>query len=405
MRVLQINTVCGLGSTGKIATDIADALLLNGDECMIAFGQYTTTYKNSFKFGSKLENHLHNALSRLLGKQGYFSPLGTKELLNYIKNFQPDVIHLHNIHGNYLNSKLLFDFLSTANIPVVWTLHDCWAFTGKCVYYTDIGCYKWKTHCNNCPQIKKYPPSVFFDRSEEMFSDRKKWFTSVKNLTIITVSNWLAGEVRVSFLKDYPIIPVYNWIKQSVFKPTLSSFRNKYGLEKKYIILGVSAGWDKNTVRLTDFIKLSEIIPEEMQIVLVGKAKNPQDIPSKILHIPYIDGEAELAKVYSVADVFVHLSAEDTFGKVIAEALACGTPAVVYNSTACPEVLGNGCGFVVEKRDVASVYEAIVKIRDSGKESFTSKCINHVTQNYSSDSQINKILEIYKQAFSLNQKT
>jgi len=396
MKVLQINTVSGFGSTGGICIDLANALQRQGHECYIAYGQFTTDYVNSFKVGSKLENHIHNACSRITGKQGYFTKNGTTKLIRYIESLNPDVIHLHNLHGNYLNLELLFNYLALANKPVVWTLHDCWAFTGKCSYYTDIECNKWQTHCNHCPQVKKYPPSIYFDRSSVMFEDKKKWFTSIENMTIVPVSNWLAGEVRQSFLAKYPIVPIYNWIDQTIFKPSGINTRKKFGIdENKFIILSVGASWTANNNKLIDSIRLSQLISDDMQIVLVGDTKKLDSIPENIIHIPYVNSSKELAEIYSMGDVYVHMSVEDTFGKVIAEAMSCGTPVIVFNSTACPEVIGEGCGYVVEKRDIDAIFINIQVIKDNGKHYYTKNCIRHVQNNFDAKQKIDQTIQLY----------
>ena len=398
MKILMINTVSGYGSTGSICTDIASVLEKEGHECYIAYGQLFTNYEKSFKIGTKLENHLHNLGSRLFGKQGYFTKRGTNKLITYIKEVDPDVIHLHNLHGNYLNLEILFKYLIKVQKPVVWTLHDCWAFTGKCSHYTDVSCVKWQTQCNKCPQLKTYPPSMFFDQSRIMFEDKKKWFTALKKLTIIPVSHWLEGEVKKSFFKNNTIVPIYNWVDHGVFKPCNDNIKDQYGIDaKKFIILGVSASWSSSNNRLKDFISLSKLISNDMQIVLVGKVSNGKDIPSDIIQIPYVKGPEELAKIYSNSDVYVHASTEDTFGKVIAEALSCGTPAIVYNATACPEILGEGCGYVVEKRNTTQILDAIFKIKEKTKVKYSEFCRKRVVENFDYTTNINETISIYKE--------
>lgn len=395
----MVNTVSGFGSTGSICTDIASVLESQGHECYIAYGQGNTSYKKNFKIGAILENHFHNLGSRLLGKQGYFSKSGTKKLVEFISNYNPDIIHLHNLHGNYLNIEILFKFLAIYNKPVIWTFHDCWAFTGKCAYYSDVQCLKWQTHCNKCPQVRKYPPSLFLDQSQVMFSDKKKWFNSVKNLTIITVSNWLKGEVEKSFFQNHSIHKIYNWVDHTVFKPIERNVRNRYGIEaNKFLILGVSAGWSSNNSKLKDFVALSKIISEEMQIVLVGKTYDANAIPKNIVHIPYLNNNTDLAELYSNSDVYVHLSTEDTFGKVIAEALSCGTPAIVYNATACAEIVGDGCGYVVESRNISGVYEKIKIIKTHGKQEYAEKCRTYVLDNYNFNGNIGETINLYNTA-------
>lgn len=392
MRVLQINTVCGFSSTGRTSAELAQVLLEKGHECYVAYGQGTTTFANAYKIGTRLENHAHNLGSRLLGKQGYFTKGGTKRLVQLIGRLHPDIIHLRNLHGNYLNLDILFGFLAESATPVIWTLHDCWAFTGKCAHYSAISCYKWKELCNRCPQYRKYPPSFFFDCSERMYQDKKRWFTSIQNMTLVPVSDWLAGEVRQSFLAKYPIARIYNWIDRNVFAPCGSeaarTIRRRYGLaDDAFVVLGVSASWSdrkgsSSADRVHDFALLSQRLRPPMQLVMLGAAKSRSSIPKNGVHIPYVHDLAELAAIYNMADVYVHLSREDTFGKVIAEALACGIPAVVYNSTACPEVVGEGCGHVAEAGNVDQVYEFLGKIQQAGKQAYSSQCVSFVDANF-----------------------
>jgi glycosyltransferase involved in cell wall biosynthesis len=397
MTVLQINSVCGFGSTGRNCVEIARALKSQGHDCYIAYGQGTTRYEHSYKIGTVLENHAHNALSRMSGKQGYWTVRGTKKLIRYIEQIKPDIIHLHNLHGNYLHLEVLFKYLATSNKPIVWSLHDCWAYTGKCSHYADVQCYKWKTHCNHCPQVHSYPPSIFFDRSYEMFSDKKKWFSLIKNMTLAPVSNWLAGEVKESFLNIFPIQPVYNWVDRTVFTPSLNINRAVFGIDtEKFVILGVSAAWKKMSNKFKDFIALSKIISDNCQIVLVGRLEEGIELPPQVLHIPYVENTEELANLYSIADVYVHLSTEDTFGKVIAEAMSCGTPAIVYNATACPELIGEGCGFIIEKRDVAGICEAINTIKKEGKGKYTDFCRRHVKENYDYKKNTDTLIDLYQ---------
>jgi putative colanic acid biosynthesis glycosyltransferase len=395
----MINSVSGYGSTGSICVDIANELESQGHECFIAFGQISKGYKNGFKIGTKLENNLHNIGSRIFGKQGYFSKNGTNKLIDFIKQYNPDVIHLHNIHGNYLNIEILFDYLIQTQKPVVWTLHDCWAFTGKCAHYTDVSCYKWQTECNNCPQLQTYPPSLFFDHSKTMFNDKKKWFTSLEKLTILTVSEWLKTQVEMSFFKNHAIKTIYNWVDHTVFKETLDDcFIKRYNLDKdKFTIVLVSAGWYSTDQKWKDATKLAALIDKETQLILIGKVEDKIKIPQNITHISYLDGKETLAKAYSFANVYVHLSSEDTFGKVIAEAMSCGTPVIVYGATACPEIVGTACGFVVEKNNLDQVYNAIKKIENLGKNHFSNKCRTRVLENFDIQKNIEATINTYKE--------
>lgn len=398
MKVLQINSVSGYGSTGTICEEIAATLESEGHECFIAYGQLTSSYKNNFKIGSKIENHLHNLGSRIFGKQGYFTKNGTSKLITFIKEFKPDVIHLHNLHGNYLNLPILFSFLRKFEGKIVYTLHDCWAFTGKCAHYTSVNCYKWQTECKACPQIQKYPQSLFLDYSTEMFRDKKEWLTHLPNLEIITVSHWLESQVRNSFLKEKNIQTIYNWIDIDVFKP-IKTENNSYYKQidtTKFTLLFVSAYWQKNDEKWLSLVQLASNLSEEFQLVIVGNVDKNCQIPKNVLPIGYINSKQKMAELYNIADVYLHLSSEDTFGKVIAEALSCGTPAIVYNATACPEIVGENCGYVVEKENIPQMIESINRIKSNTKDYYSQNCISFVKRNFLMQPNINKTINLYQ---------
>ncbi|OCW95412.1 hypothetical protein A9168_01765 [Macellibacteroides sp. HH-ZS] len=402
MLVLQINSVCGYGSTGSIAVDLASVLNKEGHSCHIAYGQSSTTYSPSYKIGGRMENHLHNLCSRLFGNQGYYTHNGTLRLLGYIRKIAPDVIHLHNLHGNYLHIGLLFELLSELDVPVVWTLHDCWAFTGKCTHYTTVGCTKWKTGCYECPLYRAYPPSLFFDRSQQLYEDKKRWFTSLPKMTIVAVSDWLSKEVSMSFLNKYPQEQIYNWIDHTIYYPH-PTIRWPHAVipTDKFVVLSVSGAWTAGSSRYEDAVQLAGMLPDDMQLVLVGNRTAGTHFPPGVIHIPYVNSGEQLAQLYSMADVFVHFSTEDTFGKVIAESMACGTPVVVYNSTACPELLAPGCGYVVQPRRVDDLFLSIQKIRESGKSQFTIPCIENVRSRFGYHTNTHQYLDLYQQVAML----
>lgn len=397
MKVLQVNTVSGYGSTGRICTELSDGLIRNGHEAFIAYSRGSVSFPKSFRFGNTVEQKAHALLSRITGLQGYFSPFGTKELVNWIKCEKPHIVHLHNLHSNNINLIQLIDYLADSEIATVITLHDCWFFTGKCTHYTDDNCRKWETHCHKCPRIRKDNKSLFFDRTPQMFVDKKRAFSKLDNFAVIGVSDWITNEAKRSFLNDAKIIErVYNWIDQSVFRPIKVNLRNKYGIpEEKSIVLGVSAGWSSKDKKLKDFMKLAGLMPDNVQVILIGGTSNLNYIPPNIIHIPYIKSAGDMAEIYSIADVYVHFSTEDTFGMTIAEAMACGTPVVVYNSTACPEIVCAECGYVIEKSNVEGVSEAVLKIITSGKSTYSEKCIQHVTENFNLIRQIKKTIWVY----------
>lgn len=366
MKVLQINSVCRVGgSTGRITTEIYHALEEQGHSCLIVHGRGIAPPEiRTLKIGSRINIGIHCALTRLTDRNGAYSRFVTKKLVRQIKQYNPDIIHLHNIHGYYINIEVLFNYLREADKPVIWTLHDCWAFTGHCSHFDFVGCDKWKYGCGKCPQKKEYPSSVLFDHSRINYLKKKKWFTSISNMTLVTPSKWLAEQVESSFLKQYPVKVIHNGIDLNVLKPTPDTFRKNHGLTDKFIILGVASVWNERK-GLSDFIELSKRLDNSHQIVLVGLyPEQLKKIPSNILGIIGTSNIEELAGIYTAADVFINTSVEETMGLVTVEALACGTPAIVYDATAVPEMVDATCGIVVPKNNIDCLVHAIMRIKN-----------------------------------------
>ncbi|NQU80859.1 MAG: glycosyltransferase [Bacteroidetes bacterium] len=402
MKILQINAVSGIRSTGRICNEIADYLNINGNEGYIAYS-YGMTYKNGYKIGSSIEIKLHSFLSRFFGLQAYFSINGTRKLINKIESLKPDVIHLHNLHGNYINLKILLKYIVKKKIPTVLTLHDCWFFTGKCCYYTVEDCYKWERECFQCPRIHKDNPSWFFDNSRRMYRDKKKWFGKIPFLAVVCVSNWLMNEAKESFLAPSTYIErIYNWVDLEIFKPVLTDdLRNKLDLENKFIILGVASKWgggkvNTNNKGLRNFIEMANLIPEDMRIILVGRINVNNHLPTNIIHIDETHDIQELAEIYSMANVLINFSLEETFGMVTAEALACGTPAIVIKSTASPELIGEGCGYIVNDNDIYNIIQKILLIQKQGKAIYTENCIKFAKKNFSRNERLKDYVSLYK---------
>ena len=365
MKVLEINSVCGIRSTGRICTDLADVLKENGHECKIAYGRETATekYKDiSYRIGSDADIKLHALKARLFDSAGFGSKKVTEGLIEKIKEYDPDIIHLHNIHGYYIDIEILFNYLAAADKPVIWTLHDCWAFTGHCAYFTTAACDRWKSECCDCPMKKSYPSSILLDRSKQNWNKKKALFTSVKNMTLVTPSEWLAWLVRQSFLGKYPVKAIPNGIDLAAFKPTKSNFREKYGLQNKKVILGVATAWSERK-GLNEFKELASLLDEDYKVVLLGlNAEQIKDLPQNILGLPSTDTLEELAGIYTEADVFVNAGKEETMGLTTVEAMACGTPAAVSNLTAVPEVVTPDGGIVLEKLTAEGIKQGIEKV-------------------------------------------
>ncbi len=353
MRVLIINSVCGIRSTGRICTDLAEELEREGNEVKIAYGRESVPekyQKYAVRIGNNTDVKLHVLRTRLFDGHGFGSKRATRKFLKWAEEYNPDVVWLHNLHGYYINIELLFAWIKNRpEMQVKWTLHDCWAFTGHCSHFTIVKCEQWKSHCSYCPQKKGYPSSYFKDNSKNNFNRKRIAFTGVKNMTLITPSQWLANLVKQSFLQKYPLEVQYNTIDISVFKPTPSNFREKYGLQHKKVVLGVASAWSKSK-GLNDFIKLSTMLDNRYAIVLVGLTqKQIKRLPKRIIAISRTNDTKELAEIYTAADVFVNPSRQETFGMTTIEALACGTYPIVYKGTACEEVVKMYKGTAVEQ--------------------------------------------------------
>ncbi len=394
MKILQINSVCGVGSTGRMATDLYRVLKDQGHECKIAYGRGTAPDGiDTIKIGSNPDNYLHVIETRLFDRHGFGSVNATGTFIKQVENYNPDVIHLHNIHGYYINIEILFRYLKSAGKPVVWTLHDCWSFTGHCAYFDYIGCDKWKTGCYACPQKKEYPASLFADSSKRNYEEKKELFTSVKNMTIVTPSNWLANLVKQSYLGKYPVKVIPNGIDLDIFQPIPGGFRDRYHLQNKKIILGVANIWNFRK-GLEFFLKLADKLDDSYQIVLVGVTeKQKKELPPNVLGITRTDNVKQLAELYTAADVFVNPTLEDNFPSTNLEALACGTPVITFNTGGSPESVDETCGLVVEKGNIDKLIEAVNRC---AQQHFSSNhCIGRA-RLYEKGDRFNRYVEIYE---------
>ena len=341
-KLLQINPVVRTStSTGKIMRTLGELAMSAGWESWIAYSRardgVPAHSSNLLPVGNKWDLAFHWIATRIFDAHGLASRRATKKLIAQIRTIDPDIVHIHNVHGYFLNYPLLCDFLSERGKPVIWTVHDCWLFTGHCSHFTFAGCDKWKTHCENCPQKHCYPASFFLDRSKENFDRKKQAFLGVKNMTLITPSKWLADLVKQSFLKGYPVEVRYNTIDTNVFKPTPSDFREKYNSQNKKIVLGVANPWTERK-GFYDFLWLAEKLDNSYQIVLVGLTQKQLDtLPKNIIGIKRTNSPKELAEIYTAADVFVNPTYEDNYPTTNLEAQACGTPTITYRTGGSPE--------------------------------------------------------------------
>lgn len=398
MKVLQINSVCGIKSTGRICTSLADMLTEEGHSCRIAYGRENVPEQYepyALRIGCDRGVMCHALSSRILDNAGFGSRRATKKLIDDIRAYDPDVIHLHNLHGYYLNLEVLFTYLKTCGKKIIWTLHDCWGFTGHCAHFSYAGCDKWQSGCHHCSQKNAYPVCYGLDSSAKNFRRKKELFTGISNLTLVIPSKWLADLVEQSFLKEYPVRVIHNGVDLNVFKPTPSDFKERLGLENKTVVLGVASVWDRRK-GLDDFIKLSTMLDDSYRIVLVGLTdKQIKALPKNIIGITRTNSTRELAALYTMADVFVNPSVEETFGLVTVEALACGTPVVVYNQTAVPEAVDDTCGIVTVAGELIQLKAALQTCLQAG---FTRQnCLNRARQ-YEINDRFDQYLELYSAA-------
>lgn len=396
--LLQINVVVNWGSTGRIAEEIGQAAIANGWESFIAYGRNARPSQSKLiKIGSKWDMYSHILQTRLLGCHGLASKRATKKLISKIKEIKPDIIHLHNIHGYYLNYPLLMDYLSNADIPIIWTLHDCWSFTGHCSHFAFINCGKWKSKCSHCVQKKEYP-SNWIDRSERNFMIKKKYFTSIEKMVLVPVSEWLQAFLKDSFLAGYPSVCIHNGIDLVTFFPknVTPEWRQKVSFTAKYTVLGVTNIWNKRK-GLNDFIQLRELLSCEYLIVLVGlTSKQLKLLPDGIMGISRTNSVEELAQYYSAASVFVNPTWEDNFPTTNLEALACGTPVITYRTGGSVEAITRENGIIVEQGDIVGLADAVQVICSKGKDTYRKACRKRAVTYFNKEECYQEYLDLYE---------
>lgn len=401
MNIVHINMLHN-GSTGKIMLNIAECARKQGHEVWtfspIVHYLHSRMEKPDIDghqyFGSCNENMIHRALDRVFCINSCFSFFGTQQLIRALDTIQPDIIHLHNLHNLTINVQGLFQYIKRKQIKVVWTLHDCWAMTGRCPNFAMVGCGKWRDGCGHCPQIGQYP-RAYIDMTHPMWTQKKKWFTGVENMVIVTPSQWLADIVGQSYLQNYPVRVIHNGIDLQIFKPTASDFRQRYGCENRKIVLGVAFDW---SVRkgLDVFVELASRLPDDYQIVLVGgNEQTDRELPENVISIHRTQNQRELAAIYSAADVFVNPTREEILGLVNLEALACGTPVITFESGGSPECIDSSCGMVVLRDDVDALQDAIVHVVE--EQPFSHDACLERAQKYAQAERFEEYVTLYSE--------
>ena len=390
MKIVQINATCGIGSTGKICIGVSEILSEHNVENYILCSR-----SNGYHLGIPCANtndiRIQALKSKIFGNYGFNSRKATKKMIGELEKIQPDVVHLHNIHGHDCNLEMLFTYFNKKKTKLVWTFHDCWAFTGYCTYFDFPKCDRWKTKCENCAKTREH--SFLFDRSSILFEKKKKLFEGL-DLTIVTPSQWLADLVKQSFLKDYPVRVINNGIDLNVFKPTKSGFREKYGLQNKKILLGVSFVWDRRK-GLDVFEALSIRLPEDYKIVLVGTSEETDKrLSGNIVSIHRTQNQKELAEIYSAADLFVIPTREENYPTVNMEALACGTPVLTFRTGGSPEILDEACGAVVDCGDVDALEREIIRIFE--KKPYTEESCLKKAGSFDQNERFKEYVDLYE---------
>lgn len=398
MNVLQINNT-DMFSTGNIMLNIARITRERGWAAW-TISKYTRTSlrqnredKFHYYVGNRIEHTIHRYFSWITDFQDFGSHIATYEIINIIKALNPDIIHLHDLVGWYINIDILFRYLKKINKPIVWTFHDCWAFTGRCIYFDAVGCNKWEEGCGNCPQLDYMPKSWFFDNSAFNWRRKRRLFTGCENLTIVTPSEWLKELTKKSFLNKYRCLVINNGINLNIFKPTFGDTYHKLKKDNSKIILGVASTWSKRK-GLDEFIRLSEELPDNYKIILVGIEQTEVD-NKRICAIKRTTNQKELAEIYTAADVFVNPTTEDNFPTVNLEALACGIPIVTYNTGGSPESIDKETGIIVEKGNYLALKAAIDIVLEKGKDACTKACIEKAKE-YDMNECFNDYVNLYE---------
>ena len=404
-KLLQINPVIRVNtSTGRIMQEIGELAMQNGWECHIAYSKGRDGIRECrsdiVPVGNKWSTAWHGIETRLFDRHGLASSHATRQFVRKIEEICPDVVHIHNIHGYFLNYQILFDYLSKAGIPVVWTVHDCWLYTGHCYYYSFAGCDRWQTGCHHCPQKKEFPTSLFCDRSRRNFEDKKAAFTSMPldRMTIVPVSEWIRNEMRRSFLNAYPFRVIHNGINTDIFNIYDDrQVRTAFGLGDRHILLGVASIWSREK-GLDDFIRMAGMLNEDEVVVLVGiKPEDRKRLPDNVVGIARTENIRQLAELYAAADVFVNPTWQDNYPTVNMEAIACGTPVVTYRTGGSVEVITPATGMIVEQGNLNELLKSIREIESKGKASYQEACRKYALLNFKKEDRYMEYLRLYEE--------
>lgn len=400
-KLVMISGAINYGATGRIVEQIGMLAQGSGYEVLVAHSARNANPSNlsHIPVTTKLQEVYHALGAKFFDLHGLLSTRQTKILIKKIKEYNPDIIHLHNLHGYYLDFEVLFQYLASINKPVVWTLHDCWSFTGRCFHFEGVKCYKWRNGCYDCKAESGYTVSTLYDRSKKLYALKKELFNSIDNLTLVPVSSWLASYVKESYLSEKVIQVIYNGVDLDKFKPLdKERLQNKHSLQGKCVVLGVASPWNQRK-GFNDFLELRKKLDESYAIILVGLTyKQIQSLPEGIIGISRTESQNELAEYYSLADVFCNLTYLDTFPTVNLEALACGTPVITYRTGGSPEAVDDKTGVVVEQGNIDGIVQAVKRVNKH--QLSPNDCRERAERLYDKDSCFNKYIELYNSLLS-----
>lgn len=397
MRVLQVNATYGVGSTGKIVQDILNCCETHGIEGYVAYSTSNlpaSLVPKGYKIGNVPSEKWHALLSRIGGRQAYFNRFNTWLFLRYLDKIKPDIVHLHNLHSNYIHLNMLLNYLAKNDIVTVITMHDCWYFTGGCFHYTNAGCNKWQYSCGNCPKRRDDTPAYLFDSTKKILQDRKEYLTAIPRLYLVGCSQWVADEARKSVLKNCNIRHLYNGFDLNVFKPSPSNLVQRLGIEGRHILLGPASKWlsgvNKDTL---EYFIIN--MPKDYMLILFGYIGEDKVLSDNVMLYGYTSGREEMAQLYSMADVFVNCSREDTLSSLNLESQACGTPVVTYEATGSKETVDGVCGYAVETGNAEALWLGSKKVVEKGKSSFAEACVNMIKKQFNKVDNYNKYIQLY----------
>lgn len=398
MKVVQINAIYGSKSTGTIVREIQSCCEANGIEGYVAYSiadRPDADVPQGYRISNQLTAKWHAFISRVIGKQAYANRFTTWRFLRWLDAIKPDVVHLHNLHNNYIHLNMLLSYLAKHDIATIITMHDCWYFTGGCMHYTSVGCSRWQIGCGQCP-VWKQIPSYCFDRTQSVLKDRKRYLSVIPRLTMVGASEWIANEMKQSMLKDLKITFIHNGFDLNIFSPVLSYKRKELGIENKFVVLGPASKWllPINKPTLDHFISR---MSDDMVLVLFGCSKIIDKLPQNVLQIGFTKSPKEMAELYSMAEVLVNCSREDTLSSLNLECQACGTPVVTYDATGSKETVDGKCGFVVPTGDYEALWEKTMVVRDKGKALLSASCREWVSSHFDKKVNYQKYIKLYHQ--------